>query len=186
MQSRSKGLAPMSLMAFAMGLFLTVPAHSRTVTDPGATSQWMDVSESDMPMLEAVENPCTGETVILQGDVHTVGRTFVSLEGRYYFLHHHNTADVIGTVEGSDIVYNVSSMGTHTIKSSTAETPSEPQILTGCPAESTHVHRDLLTAPGEGSFFVLYVFHESINAQCETTATIESISTKCPGAPATR
>lgn len=116
-------------------------------------------------------NPCNGDQVTFSGTMHVVNTMTTDGGGGTHLKTHINYQDVTGTGTPSGISYNVRTVSNEVINDNDG-----PQ------SEATVISTVKLIAQGPSlNFFLRTVIHVTINANGETTSTVQEVGFECRG-----
>ena len=146
-------------IAFAVAATTTF-AQSTTVT-----------TNETVPLSGSVANPCNGDVVTLQGNIHVTNHMTTDASGGTHLKTHLNFQDVSGTGSPSGLNYNV--------RTTTNETVNDND---GPQSEATIISTVKLISQGSAlNSFLQTVFHVTVNANGVTTTTVDETKIECRG-----
>lgn len=124
-----------------------------------------------IPFTGTLTNLCNGDQVTFQGNMHVVNHVTTDSSGGTHVRTHVNYQDVTGTGIPSGLNYRVGTTTNETVNDNDG-----PQ------SEVTVIQTiKLITQGPTQNFFLRIVFHITINANGETTSTVEETSVECRG-----
>ena len=158
--------APRLLCAALFALLLTASA-SREAFGQATTV----TTNETIPFTSGLFNPCNGDQVTFSGTVHITNSMTTDASGGTHLRTHINYQNVTGTGTPSGITYNV-----RTITNEVTNDDDGPQ------SNATVISIVKLTARGPAlDFYLRTVFHVTVNANGETTSTVQETSIECRG-----
>ena len=124
-----------------------------------------------IPFTGNIINPCNGDTVTFSGTLHVVNTMTTNASGGTHLKTHINYQNVTGTGSPSGINYRVG-----TVSNDVVNDNDGPQNT------ATVISTVKLIAPGSAlNYFMRTVLHVTVNANGETTSTVEEVSAECRG-----
>ena len=155
---RAAMIACVSLVAAAV--CATAYAQSTTVT-----------TNETVPFSGSLANPCNGDTVTFQGNIHVTNHMTTDAGGGTHLKTHLNFQGVTGTGAPSGLTYNVRTTTNQSVNDSDG-----PQ------SEATVISTVKLISQGPPqNYFLRNVFHVTVNANGTTTSTVDETSAECRG-----
>jgi len=152
--------------AFVAALFLVLGAGSNAFGQATTTT-----TNEELPISSSVVNQCNGDTVAFSGTMHIVNTMATDAGGGTHLKTHINYQDVTGTGAPSGLSYNV-----RTVSNEVVNDNDGPQYT------ATVISTVKLIAQGPSmNFFLRTVLHVTINANGETTSTVQEMSIECRG-----
>lgn len=146
-------------IAFAVAA-TTAIAQSTTVT-----------TNETIPFTGSITNPCNGDLVTFQGDMHVTNHMTTDASGGTHLKTHVNFQGVTGTGAPSGLNYNV-----RTTINETVNDNDGPQT------ESTIISSVKLISQGSApNYFLQIVFHITVNGNGVTTSTVDETKITCRG-----
>ncbi len=116
-----------------------------------------------IPFTETRLNPCNGDMVTFQGNMHVTSHVTTNSSGGFHLKTHVNYQNVTGTGTPSGLTYNV-----RTTTNETVNDNDGPQY------ETTLIQNVKLITQGPAlNYFAHFVFHITVNANGQTTSTVE-------------
>lgn len=124
-----------------------------------------------IPFTSTLANPCNGDLVTFQGNMHSTNHVTFDASGGYHLKTHVNYQNVTGTGIPSGNNYNV-----RTTTNETVNDNDGPQY------ETTVIQNIKLITQGPAlNYFLQVVFHITINANGQTTSTVDEAKIQCRG-----
>jgi hypothetical protein len=124
-----------------------------------------------IPFTSTLPNPCNGDLVTFQGNMHVTNHVTTDSSGGTHVTSHMNYQGVSGTGTPSGLNYRVG-----TTQNQTLNDNDGPQ------SEVTVIQNVRLITQGPAlNFFLQVVFHITINANGETTSTVNEAKVQCRG-----
>lgn len=124
-----------------------------------------------IPFTSSLPNPCNGDVVTFQGDLHVTNHVTTDSSGGTHLRTHVNYQNVSGTGAPSQLNYRVGTVSNETVNDNDAGQ-----------SEVTVIQTVKLIAQGPAfDFFLRMVFHITVNANGETTSTVEETRIECRG-----
>ncbi len=124
-----------------------------------------------VPFTSSLFNPCNGDTVTFSGNLHVVNTMTTDASGGTHLKTHINYQNVTGTGVPSGITYNV-----RTVSNEVTNDADGPQ------STATVISIVKLVAHGPAlDFFLRNVLHVTVNANGQTTSTVQETSIECRG-----
>jgi hypothetical protein len=124
-----------------------------------------------IPFTSTLPNPCNGDLVTFQGNMHVTNHVTFDASGGYHLKTHVNYQNVSGTGTPSGNTYNV-----RTTTNETVNDNDGPQY------ETTVIQNVKLITQGPAlNYFLQTVFHITVNANGQTTSTVEEAKVQCRG-----
>ena len=124
-----------------------------------------------VPFTSSLFNPCNGDTVTFSGNFHVTNTMTVDASGGTHLKTHTNYQNVTGTGTPSGVTYNV-----RTVTNEVTNDSDSPQ------SNATVISTVKLTAQGPSlDFYLRVVMHVTVNANGETTSTVQEASFECRG-----
>lgn len=124
-----------------------------------------------IPFSSTLFNPCNGDTVTFSGTLHVVNTLTTDAGGGTHLKTHMNYQNVTGTGVPSGITYQV-----RTVTNEVANDADGPQ------SNTTVISTVKLNAQGPAlNFYLRTVLHVTVNANGETTSTVQETSIECRG-----
>lgn len=124
-----------------------------------------------VPVNSGLFNPCNGDQVTFSGTAHIVNTMTTDASGGTHLKTHINYQNVTGTGVPSGITYNV-----RTISNEVTNDADGPQ------SNATVISIVKLNAQGPAlNFYLRVVFHITVNANGQTTSTVQETSIECRG-----
>jgi hypothetical protein len=128
-------------------------------------------TNENIPFTNSLLNPCNGDTVTFSGTLHIVNTLTTDAGGGTHLKTHTNYQDVTGAGVPSGITYRVGTVSNEIINDSDG-----PQ------SNVTSISTVKLIAPGPAlNAFLRIVMHITINADGQTTSTVQEVSAECRG-----
>ncbi|HEX8337256.1 MAG TPA: hypothetical protein VF621_11045 [Pyrinomonadaceae bacterium] len=157
---------PRLLRAALFALLFTASAGTH------AYGQATTVTTSEnIPFASTLTNPCNGDLVTFSGTLHVVNSMTTDASGGTHLRTHINYQNVTGTGTPSGLTYKV-----RTITNEVSNDADGPQ------SNATVISIVKLTAQGPAlDFYLRTVLHVTVNANGETTSTVEETSIECRG-----
>ena len=151
---------------FVAVLFLVLAAGSNAFGQATTTT-----TNEELPISSSIANTCNGDTVTFQGTVHVVNTVTVDSSGGFHLKTHSNYQDVSGTGTPSGVNYRIVTTTNETINDNDG-----PQF------EMTVVQTVKAVSQGSApNLFLHVVMHVTINANGETTSTVDEVTAECRG-----
>ncbi|HYG79551.1 MAG TPA: hypothetical protein VD861_04145 [Pyrinomonadaceae bacterium] len=145
-------------VAFAAG----TPAFGQATTT---------TTNETIPFTSTLLNPCTGDLVTFQGNMHVTQHFTTDSGGGTHLKTHVNYQDVSGTGAPSGLNYTVRTT------TNTMENDSD-----GPQSEVTMISTVKLISQGSAlNYFLRLVFHVTVNANGQTTSTVDEAKVECRG-----
>lgn len=152
---------------FTAALFFAL-AHSAAPAYGQATTTQ---TNETIPFTSTLPNPCNGDLVTFQGNLHAINRVTFDASGGYHLKTHVNYQNVSGTGVPSGNAYNV-----RTTTNETVNDNDGPQF------ETTVIQTVKLITQGPAlNYFLQIVFHITVNANGQTTSTVDEAKIQCRG-----
>ena len=146
-------------IAFAVAA-TTAFAQSTTIT-----------TNETVPTTGSMLNPCNGDFVTFQGNMNVTNHMTTDASGGTHLKTHVNFQNVSGTGAPSGLNYNV-----RTTTNETVNDNDGPQY------EATIISSVKLISQGSApNYFLQIVFHITVNANGETTSTVDETKMECRG-----
>lgn len=124
-----------------------------------------------IPFTSTLPNPCNGDVVTFQGDMHVTNHVTLDSSGGTHLRTHVNYQGVTGTGSPSTLNYRVGTVSNETVNDNDAGQ-----------SEVTVIQNVKLIAQGPAlDFFLRIVFHITINANGQTTSTVDEARVECRG-----
>lgn len=124
-----------------------------------------------IPFTSTLLNPCTSDQVTFQGNMHVTNTFTTDSGGGTHLKTHVNYQDVSGTGAPSGLSYNV--------RTTTNESVNDND---GPQSEATIISTVRLISQGSAlNYFLRLVFHVTINANGQTTSTVDESKIECRG-----
>jgi hypothetical protein len=124
-----------------------------------------------IPFTSTLPNPCNGDLVTFQGNMHVTSHVTNDASGGFHLKSHVNYQNVSGTGTPSGNTYNVRTTSNETINDNDG-----PQY------ETTVIQNVKLITQGPAlNYFLQIVFHVTINANGQTTSTVDEAKVQCRG-----
>jgi hypothetical protein len=124
-----------------------------------------------IPFTSTLTNPCNGDLVTFQGNMHATSHVTFDASGGYHLKTHVNYQNVSGRGIPSGNAYNV-----RTTTNETVNDNDGPQF------ETTVIQNVKLITQGPAlNYFLQIVFHVTVNANGQTTSTVEEAKIQCRG-----
>ena len=137
----------------------------------GQTSATTTTTSETIPFTGTLTNLCNGDQVTFQGNMHVTNHMTTDSSGGTHLRTHVNYQDVSGTGFPSGLNYRVGTTSNETVNDNDG-----PQ------SEVTVIQTVKLITQGPAqNFFLRIVFHITINANGETTSTVDETSVECRG-----
>jgi hypothetical protein len=128
-------------------------------------------TNENIPFTSNMLNPCNGDSVTFSGTLHIVNTLTIDGSGGTHLKTHTNYQDVTGTGAPSGITYRVGTVSNEIINDSDG-----PQ------SNVTSISTVKLISPGPAlNTFLRIVLHITINANGQTTSTVQEVSAECRG-----
>lgn len=128
-------------------------------------------TNENIPFSGTLINQCNGDTVTFSGTLHVTNTMTTDADGGTHLKTHINYQDVTGTGSPSGINYRVGTVSNEIINDNDG-----PQ------STATFISTVKLIAPGPAlNTFLRIVVHITINANGETTSTVDEMSFECRG-----
>lgn len=125
-----------------------------------------------VPFTSTLLNPCNADLVAFQGEMHITNHYTTDTSGGTHLKTHVNYQNVTGTGAPSGLNYNV--------RTTTNEVVNDND---GPQSESTIISTVKLITQGPAlNYFLRIVFHVTINANGQTTSTVDEAKVECRGA----
>ena len=139
-------------------------------TTARAQASTMTTSEN-IPFTSSAFNPCNSDSVTFSGTLHVTNTLTTDADGGTHLKTHLNYQDVTGTGVPSGVTYNV-----RTVRNEVTNDNDGPQY------ETTVISTTRLIAHGPAlDFYLRTVIHITVNANGETTSTVQEVSFECRG-----
>jgi hypothetical protein len=122
-------------------------------------------TNEDIPFTNTLLNQCNGDTVTFSGSLHVVNTMTTDASGGTHLKTHVNYQDVTGTGAPSGINYRVGTVSNEVINDNDGP-QSTTTVITQGPALNS---------------FLRTVLHITVNANGETTSTVDEVSFECRG-----
>ena len=149
-------------------LFLTAFAGAGTPARGQATTT---TTSENLPFASSIFNSCNGDQVTFSGTLHVTSAYTTDPSGGTHLKTHINYQDVTGTGVPSGATYRVGTVSNEVINDSDG-----PQT------ETTIISTVMLIAPGPLlNSFMRVVLHITVNANGQTTSTVQEVSIECRG-----
>lgn len=124
-----------------------------------------------IPFTSTVLNPCNGDQVTFQGNMHVTNTLTTDSGGGTHLKTHVNYQNVSGTGAPSGLSY--------TVRTTTNESINDND---GPQSEMTIISTVRLISQGSTlNYFMRLVFHVTVNANGETTSTVTESNMECRG-----
>lgn len=124
-----------------------------------------------IPFTSNLFNPCNGDQVTFSGNLHVTNSMTFDASGGTHLKTHINYQNVTGTGIPSGLTYNV-----RTVINEVVNDSDGPQ------STATVISTVKLIARGPAlDFFLRTVLHVTVNANGETTSTVNEVSIECRG-----
>lgn len=128
-------------------------------------------TNEDIPFTSSLFNPCNGDLVTFSGTLHVVNTMTTDADGGTHLKTHINYQDVTGTGNPSGITYKV-----RTVTNEVVNDDDGPQ------STATVISTVKLIAQGPTlDYFMRTVLHVTVNANGETTSTVQEVNVECRG-----
>lgn len=151
-----------ALLALLFTAFAGAPAYGQATTT---------TTNETIPFTSTLFNQCNGDTVTFSGNMHVVNTFTIDASGGTHLKTHVNYQGVTGTGAPSGLAYNV-----RTVTNEVVNDSDGPQSTT------TVISTVKLIAHGPAlDFFLRTVLHITVNANGETTSTVQQVSVECRG-----
>lgn len=129
-------------------------------------------TNENIPFTGSYFNQCNGDTVTFSGTMHVVNTMTTDASGGTHLKTHSNYQDVTGTGVPSGIEYRV-----RTVSNEVVNDDDGPQ------SNATVISTVKLISPGPAiNYFLRIVMHITVNANGETTSTVQEAGFECRGA----
>lgn len=124
-----------------------------------------------VPITGTLPNPCNGDLVTFQGNSHVTNTFTTDSSGGTHLKTHINYQDVTGVGSPSGLNYRVGTVSNETVNDSDG-----PQSV------ATIISTVKLISQGPAlNYFLRTVLHVTVNANGETTSTVEEVKIECRG-----
>jgi hypothetical protein len=124
-----------------------------------------------IPFTSTLPNPCNGDLVTFQGNMQVTNTVTTDAGGGYHLKTHVNYQNVTGTGTPSGNTYNVRTTSNETLNDNDAGQ-----------AETTVIQTVQFITQGPAlNYFLQLGFHITVNANGETTSTIDESRIQCRG-----
>jgi len=128
-------------------------------------------TNENIPFTSSLFNPCNSDQVTFSGTLHVVNTMTTDASGGTHLKTHLNYQDVTGTGVPSGITYNV-----RTVTNEVINDNDGPQ------SEMTVISTVKMVARGPAlDYYMRTVIHITVNANGETTSTVQEVSIECRG-----
>jgi TRAP-type uncharacterized transport system substrate-binding protein len=159
--------SPRVRVALIVSLFVFCGAAGSPAFGQATTT----TTNEELPISGSVLNICNGDTVTYQGTVHVVNTVTNDASGGFHLKTHSNYQDVTGTGSPSGLTYRV-----RTTINETVNDNDGPQF------ETTVIQTVKLISQGSApNLFLHVVMHVTINANGQTTSTVNEVTAACRG-----
>jgi len=151
-----------ALFALLFTAFAAAPAFGQATTT---------TTNENISFTSSIFNQCNGDTVTFSGTLHVVNTMTTDGSGGTHLKTHSNYQDVTGTGVPSGITYRVGTVSNEVVNDNDG-----PQ------SNATVISTVKLIAPGAAlNYFMRIVLHITINANGETTSTVQESGFECRG-----
>jgi hypothetical protein len=128
-------------------------------------------TNENIPFTSTLTNLCNGDQVTFSGTMHVTNQVTNDASGGFHLKTHVNYQDVSGTGTPSGNSYRVGTVSNETL--------NDPD---GGQSEMTVIQTVKLITQGPSlNYFVHFVFHVTVNANGETTSTVDETRIECRG-----
>lgn len=159
--------SPRLRVALIASLFVFCAAAGSPALGQATTT----TTNEELPATGNQPNPCNGDVVTFQGTMHVVNTVTTDSSGGFHLKTHVNYQDVTGTGTPSGVTYNV-----RTTTNETLNDNDGPQF------ETTVIQTIKLISQGSAlNSFLHVVFHVTVNANGQTTSTVDEMRIECRG-----
>ncbi|MFL6331846.1 MAG: hypothetical protein ACJ754_00725 [Pyrinomonadaceae bacterium] len=129
-------------------------------------------TNEEIPFTSSLFNPCNGDQVTFSGTLHVVNTMTTDAGGGTHLKTHLNYQDVTGTGTPSGVTYKVRTVTNEVVN----DNDDGPQ------STATVISTVKLIAQGPMlDYFMRTVLHVTVNANGETTSTVQEVSVECRG-----
>jgi hypothetical protein len=157
---------PRFVCAAIFALLLTAVAGSPALGQASTVT-----TNETVPFTSGLFNPCNGDQVTFSGTLHVTNTMTTDTNGGTHLKTHINYQNVTGTGTPSGITYNV-----RTVSNEVSNDADGPQ------SNATVISTVKLTAQGPAlDFYLRTVIHVTVNANGETTSTVQETFIECRG-----
>ena len=151
-----------ALFALLFMAFAGTPAFGQATTT---------TTNENIPFTSTLTNLCNGDQVAFSGTLHITNTMTTDASGGTHLKTHINYQDVSGTGSPSGITYRVRTVSNETTNDND-----------GQQSEMTVIQTVKLIAQGSApNYFVHFVYHVTINANGETTTSVDETRIECRG-----
>ena len=130
-------------------------------------------TNEEVPVSSSVVNTCNGDVVAFQGTLHVTNTLTTDSGGGFHMKTHSNFQDVSGVGAPSGVNYRIG-----TTNNETTNDNDTPQF------EMTVIQTVKVISQGSTpNLFLQFVLHVTVNANGQTTSTVNEIRSECRGRP---
>jgi hypothetical protein len=138
---------------------------------PARAQATTTTTNENVPFTNSLFNPCNGDQVTFSGTLHVVNSMTTDASGGTHLKTHLNYQDVTGTGAPSGITYRVRTVTNEVVNDNDGEQ-----------SEATVISTVKLIAQGPAlNYFLRTVLHVTVNANGETTSTVQEVGFECRG-----
>ena len=162
--------APVAAVALVLAL-LALPAAA------GGQGAETFTESQTIPFDQVVHNPCSGEEIVVSGEVHLLAHQTLDATGGDHAVLLENLVRVTGTsATGTEYIYRLVTVQPFNNPEGRGVAPQQPGV-----EFSSNQSMRVIATDGTDDFILNVRFHVTVNANGEPTVVFEQVDARCVG-----